>query len=501
VRKPFVVLLLSLVVAAGLSHADISLEPAVVELAVTFQAYAPRQPWSKETPGVRSASAVVVGGGLLLTSAQMVADATLVRAGKHGIPPRVPAAVVHIDFDVNLALLSVGDPTFGEDLEQVSLAEQVPREGTVQSARWSNGRLEVSNSRVGRLEVRSGPTSEMAHAFLRVKSDLGGGGWAEPVFAQGRLVGVTASQDEEFANVIPVELIRAYLAQHGEGIRYRGFPQLGFSWQAASSAALAGYLGLEGPPRGVVVLRVPWGTTGCGILQPRDLLLSVAGRDIDAEGYFEHPVYGRLLLPHLISAGYAAGDRVSARLIRGGKTRDIELTLRRYPEDLRLVPGRRSDRPPPYVVAGGLVFRELDGDYLAAWGSEWRDRADPRLVTYWELWRDAQSQVRRRVILLTNVLPDTYNLGYHGLANLVVESVNGVPATSLSSLEEGFRAPADGVHRILFEPNPTRREVVLDAAGYEAATSRILSRYGVPEGTRREGSPQLAEEPVCDPAP
>ena len=496
-----VALLIALVAAADLSHADSSLEPAVVELAVTFQAYNPRQPWSKEAPGVRSASAVVVDGGLLLTSAQMVADATLVRAGKHGIPPRVPAAVVHVDLDVNLALLAVGEATFGEDLEQVRLAERVPREGTVQSARWSNGRLEVSNSRVGRLEVQSGPTSEMAHAFLRVKSDLGGGGWAEPVFAQGRLVGVTASQDEEFANVIPVELIRAYIAQHGEGARYRGFPQPGFSWQAASNAALAGYLGLEGPPRGVVVLRVPWGTTGCGILQPRDLLLSVAGQEIDAEGYFEHPVYGRLLLPHLISAGYTAGDRVAARVIRDGEARDIELTLRRYPEDLRLVPGRRSDRPPPYVVAGGLVFRELDGDYLAAWGSEWRERADPRLVTYWELWRDAQSQARRRVILLTNVLPDAYNLGYHGLANLVVESVNGIPTTSLSSLEEGFRAPADGVHRIVFEPNPTRREVVLDAAGYGAATSRILARYGIPEGTRRDRSPLLAEETACDPAP
>ena len=496
-----IAVLLAAVVAPGPSDADSSLEPAVVELAVTFQGYDPRQPWSKRVPGGRSASAVVVGRGLLLTSAQMVSDATLVRAGKYGVPPRAPAAVVHVDPDVNLALLSVEDPTFGGDLQEVSLAERIPREGTVQSARWRNGRLETSNSRVGRLEVRSGPTSEMAHAFLRIKSDLGGGGWADPVFSEGRLVGVTVSQDEEFANVIPVEMIRTYLAQHKAGVPYRGFPQLGFSWQAASNAALAGHLGLDGRLRGVVVLTVPWGATGCGTLRPRDLLLSIGGQEIDPEGYFQHPDYGRLLLPHLITAGHTAGDRVPARVVRDGEIRDIELTLRRYPEDLRLVPGRRSDRAPPYLVAGGLVFRELDGDYLAAWGDEWRERADPRLLTYWELWRDAQSQARRRVIVLTNVLPDTYNLGYHGLANLVVESVNGVPATSLPSLEEGFRQPADGVHRIVFEPNPTRREVVLDGMGFAAATARILDHYGVPEGSRRERSPPPESEPACSPAP
>lgn len=493
-------LLLAWLAAPGAALALGSPERTVAALTVTFQGYEPRQPWSKGAPGVRSAMAVVVDGGFLLTSAQMVSDATLVRAGKNGLPPRLPARVVHVDPEINLALLSVESPEFMGDLAPAELAERAPREGTVQSVRWRNGQFEVSSSRVGRVEVRSGPNGGMTHAFLRLKSDLGGGGWAEPVFEEGRLVGLTASQDEDFANAIPVELIRAYLAQQRKAAPYRGFPQLGFSWQPANGPALAGHLGLDGPPRGVLVLDVPWGATGCGVLRPRDLLLSVAGLDIDAEGYFEHPAYGRLLFPHLAVEGHAAGDAVPARVLRDGSVREVELLLRRYPEDLRLVPGRRSDRAPPYLVAGGLVFRELDGDYLASWGDEWRERADPRLVIHAELSRDAQTQARRRLIVLTNVLPDAYNLGYHGLANLVVESVNGAPAASLGALEEAFRAGRDGVHRVVFEPNSTRREVVLDAAEYEAATRRILSRYGIPEGVRRELTAPREADPPCPPA-
>jgi len=468
----------------------------VVELSVTYQTYDPRQPWTKTNTRARSAMAVVVEGGLLLTTAQMVGDATLIQAEKFGSPPRTPVRVVQVDPEVNLALLAPDDPAFLADLTPVRLDDALPTAGAVHSVRWKGGRLEVSASRVARIEVRRTQTSDLEHAFLRVKSDLGGGGWAEPVFREDRLVGLTASQTEDLANALPVEVIRGYLEANRAGAPYPGFGNLGIAWQVLRNRALAGYLGVTAPPRGVLVLDAPWGSSACGALRTGDVLLALDGHPIDTEGYYEHPRYGRLRFTHIATEGHLAGDVLDARVLRGGRDMEVRLTLRRYPASARLIPGPLPDSPPAYLVAGGLVFRELAADYLGAWGDNWRDTADTRLVAYWDLEREVQRPGRRRVVILAYVLPDAFNLGYHDLANLPVREVNGLPVDSLEDVAEGLGNPPGAFHRILFEPNPARSDVVLDAATLDAATETILTRYGIPARTRLSPPPP-APEPSC----
>jgi len=476
-------------------------EGQVVELTVTFQTYDPRQPWAKTNPRSRSAMAVVTEGCSLLTTAQMVADATLIQAEKFGSPPRTPVRVLQADPEVNLALLAPEDPTFCADLTPVRLDDALPTAGPVNSVRWRSGRLEVSASRVARIEVRRSQTSDLEHAFLRVKSDLGGGGWAEPVFREDRLVGLTSSQSEDLANVLPVEVVRDYLrANRAEGA-YPGFGNLGFSWRVLRNRALAAYLGEAGPPRGVLVLDVPWGSSGCGALRTGDVLLELDGQPIDAEGYYVHPRYGRLRFTHIAVEDHLAGDVLDARVFRDGGKATVRVPLRRYPSGSRLIPGRLPDSPPPYFVAGGLVFRELAADYLGAWGEEWREVADTRLVAYWDLEREAQRPNRRRVVILAYVLPDAFNLGYHDLANLPVREVNGVPVASLGDVADGLRHPIGRFHRIGFEPNPVRRDLVLDAATFEAETEAILVRYGIPERFRSVPPPPDPNPPCPEPKP
>jgi len=488
---------LPLLLAAPARASEPAYEAQVVELSATYQSWDPRQPWAKSPPRTRGAMAVVVEGRLLLTAAQMVGDATLLRVGRDGAPPREPARVVHVDPEVNLALLTVDDPSFFEGLAPVVWAEAVPTQGVVRSARWRNGQFEVSSSRVGRVEVRPSHTGDLEHAFLRVKSDLGGGGWAEPVFEGDRFLGLTVSQSDDLANVIPAEVVRAYLESARAPQGYAGFASLGFSWQPARNPALTHFLGLAGKPRGVLVLGVPWGSSGCGELQARDLLLTLDGRAIDADGFYLHPRYGRLGFAHLAVEGHRAGEVLAAQVLRAGKLVELALTLRRYPGAARLIPGRQADRPPPYLVAGGLVFGELDGDYLAAWGEDWASAAETRLVALWELERHAQGPGRRRVVLLRYVLPAPYNQGYHDLADLPVEAVNGVAVSSIADLVAGFQTPRGPFHRISLAPNPVRTEVLLDARSFAAASAEILDTYGVPAPLRLPAEPAPEPVPPC----
>ncbi len=486
---------ISLAVAAGAS-ARPGYDDQVLNLLVTSQRFDERRPWAKRPPRSRSGSALVVEGGVLLTEAEMIRDATLIQVEKHANARRVPARVVHVDHDIDLALLAVDQPGFFDDLEPARIADSMPTEGVVYSVRWRNRQLEVSGSRVARIEVRKNPYGSIQHAFLLLATDLSGGGWAEPVFSKDGFIGLTTAQEGQYATVIPAEIVSAYLERVRSG-DYRGFPSLNPAWQLNLDRALASFLGLEGEPRGVVLREVPHGSTGCDELRPRDVLLGLAGQDIDALGNYQHPRYGKQRFLHALIEKVQPGERVPARVLRDGQVLDVEIRARRYPDSARLVPWNRTDSPPPYVVAGGLVFREFDGSYLRSWGEGWRHEAPPNLVYRYELEKETQTPERRRIILLSQVLPSAYNVGYHDLENLALEEINGRPIDSVAEVEEAFRHPENGLHRIRFHPADLRWEIHLDAEGFEEATAKILRDYNVPERIRLRDDASALEPVDC----
>jgi hypothetical protein len=225
----------------------------------------------------------------------------------------------------------------------------------------------------------------------------------------------------------------------------------------------------------------------------------VEGFALDAMGKFEHPRYGQLAFQHILVDGHRPGDRVRFQLLRDGEILDVDVELRRNPGADWLVPDHRDQSPPPYLVAGGLVIRELDGNYLRAWGKDWRKRAPANLVQRYDRERESQTAERRRILLLSKVLPDPYNLGYHQLANLALAEVNGRSVYSVADADEAFRHPIGEFHRLRFYRDDLRREVVLDAASFEEATARILESYGIPARIRLRPPGRERVTVDCDP--
>lgn len=487
----------SLAGAAPPSPRD-ALRGGVVGLAVTFQGWDEDRPWSKTDPGSRRAVGVVVPGPFILTPARMIDDATFIQIEKFGRPTQAPTRVAFSDAEIGLALLAVDDPAFFADLRPVTLADRTPVEGTVQSVRWQDQQLESAASRVKRFRVAEAFLGRLQHAFLEVQTDMQGGGWGEPVFLEDRLVGITVAQErDQRARIVPVEILAAFLARARDPGSYRPFPVFGVKWQVNKDRALAAFLGQSGPPRGVVVRDVPWGSSGCGVIEPRDILLSIDGVEIDAEGFYTHPRLGQILFPHHLVERHAAGDEVPVTLLRAGRLVEATIRLRDNPVALALIPERRGDEPPPYVVAGGLVLRELDADYLRSWGADWLTKAPLPLLTRYYLDQDEQQPGRRRIVILASVLPSEYDIGYQDLRNLVVESVNGMPIDSIQDVAEALARPGDGFHTIAFEPNPTRREAILDAASFEDATAKALETYDIPAAIRLRSAPPPDGGPVC----
>jgi hypothetical protein len=84
------------------------------------------------------------------------------------------------------------------------------------------------------------------------------------------------------------------------------------------------------------------------------------------------------------------------------------------------------------------------------------------------------------------VLPDVFNLGYQDERFIVLDKVDGRIIATLSDLVEALRAPAAGsdVHRFEFMRGQGLERILLDAAGLDAATERVIKFYGIPAATR-----------------
>jgi PDZ domain-containing protein len=463
-------------------------ETGVVGLNVTFQKWDEDRPWVKTKPETRRASAVLVGERRILTTADTLDDATFLQLSTFGRTRQGQLRVERIDRSLDLALLALEDDASLEGLRPVALAERTPTSGTLRTTRWRNQQLEVAASRVIRIEVERSLVSGESGAVLHMRTDLAGGGWAEPVFDGEKLVAVTISQSSDESRSVPVELLRRFLDGLASDSSATGISTLGANWQVNRDSAVSRFLGLEGAATGILIRQVPWGSTGCGALKPRDVLLEIGGEAIDAEGYYRHPWLSRIGFNEILAERYRPGDQVPARVLRDGHPLALTLTARSYPAALSLVPFYRGG-PPPYVIAGGLVLRELDLPYLKTWGKDWEKQAPDPLLSRYRFETEAQSPERRRFVMISSVLPSSYNVGYQELRDVVIERVNEREIGKIEDVVAALAHPLDGYHVFELSADSPRDQVVLEASDLDAATAAILEEYSIPAAQRMRGEP------------
>ncbi len=258
---------------------------------------------------------------------------------------------------------------------------------------------------------------------------------------------------------------------------YPGFARAGLSWQDLTNPALRLTLGVAEVDGGVRLTRVLHHGSGGEVLQEGDVLLSVAGRAIDATGQYEHPLYGRMIFAVLFTDGVRPGEALPVRVLRDGVRSDLRLTLRRMTSEQDRVPPYILGRGPDYVAVGGLVFQELSSAYLAA--AESARRSPIRLQI--ENDRVGQDSVDDggRIVFLSSVLPDAVNLGYQDLRDLLLSRVNGLEVKSLAELRQVLAKPERGFHVIDFVPGQGTERVVLDATEAAIAEERVRRLYDV----------------------
>jgi len=282
--------------------------------------------------------------------------------------------------------------------------------------------------------------------------------------------------------VIPVSFAHAILEARKKG-QFTGLGYFHFIWQRAENPASLEYLKLPGRPRGVIVMNVPTRPDEREqTLKVRDVILQIDGFDIDTHGDYDDPEFGRVMLENLSTRRKWAGDIFKIQIWRDAKAMEVSYQLPKFAYTNSLVPAAIYDREPEYVILGGLVFQPLTCAFLQIWGSDWKQQAPFRLNYFNE---QSPSTERPSLVLLSQVLPDDYNIGYQEQHGLVLEKVNGRPIRRLVELREAFQKPRDGFHVIEFAAGDALQRIVVAAGDPERdATRRVLERYGIAESYR-----------------
>jgi S1-C subfamily serine protease len=491
-------LLLAAVIPGALRAQD-GLRTSVLKVFVVQKPADYYQPWQMGYQMPSSGSGFILSGHRIITNAHVVSDQVHIQVMKAGDTRKYTAKVVFVGHDTDLAELSVSDPAFFDGTKPVVFGPMPKQRDRVAAYGFPAGgdELSITEGVVSRIEVR--PYAHSGSNLLTVQTDaaINPGNSGGPVFKDGKFVGVSfqgysGAQLQNTGYFIPTVLVERFLKDVADG-SYDGVPGMGVVWQKLENPALRRRLGLPGPNGGVMITKVIPGAGADGVLKEGDVLNVLDGVPVAENGTIPFGDAERVDLSHLLSL-HQMSETAKVQLWRDGKTLNVDVPLYDIPD---LVPGPEYDKRPSYFVYAGLVFQNLNQNFMRLF-----DAAAPvRMRDYAEL--GLKTEDLKEVVFINVVLPHDVNVGYHKLGQAIVTEVNGQKIHQLKDVITALKKPQDGYQVVKLDhwngsPDNRAAEVVLDAKEADKANAEILKAFGIAsdrsDDLKDEEAPEKAKE-------
>jgi S1-C subfamily serine protease len=460
-----------------------STELSVVRVNSTNQNYDFFRPWSKKSPYVRHGLGAVLAGNRVLVTAELVANHSYIELERPESGEKIDAKVLCVDYESNLALLQPSKPEFLASLKPLELtfdAEVGDRVNVLQLE--SNDAMVVTPGPITTVEVSRYQLENTAFLVYRLSLPLQfrENSFTAPVIKEGKLAGLMMRYDPrtQSVDVLAAPVIGHFLKDVDDG-GYQGFPRLGVEYGPTRDPQLRHYAKMPAGTGGVYVTEVAKdGPADKAGVKVGDVIFSINDHAIDQDGNYDEPLYGRISLSHLVSTESFAGQKMPLEFLRDGQPQKVEVTLSHPSAEEYISVPYVIDRPPRYVVSGGLIFQELSRQYLKEWGGDWQKQAPQRLVYLDRYQNGLNKEGSKHIVILSQVLSAASNIGYEDLNYLVVTAVNGMPIKSLDDLPQALAKPVDGFDKIEFEDSP--KAIYLDAKTLEEDNKSLQESYGLP---------------------
>jgi hypothetical protein len=192
-------MLVALFLIGGSARAG-GLDSSVVLVTASKQPPSIESPWEFQALKTVQCLGTVVDGGYILVTAFVVIDAKLIEMKRIGQSKIDQLKVKFIDPESNLALLELVEKSAGKKLEPLDLGDKLPLgSGANLYSAPKGGKFILHQAYLSSVSSAKVPTSSMEMLYYQFKIQEKGLGWGEPILSDGKLVGLTAGQNDEYA--------------------------------------------------------------------------------------------------------------------------------------------------------------------------------------------------------------------------------------------------------------------------------------------------------------
>jgi S1-C subfamily serine protease len=458
-------------------------ERSVVQILTYMQQPVWDAPWRFESVQRAGGTGFVIKGKRIMTNAHVVSWAKQIIVHRYQDPRPYVAEVEFVGHDCDLAVLTVEDKRFFDNLEPLDFGELPKVRSAVLTYGYPAGGEEISYTRgvVSRIQLE--PYAHIGNRqFLSVQTDaaINPGNSGGPVIQDDRVVGVAFQGTPGLENTgffIPPPVIDHFLKDVADN-RYDGFPQAGARVVPLQNPAYRALLKL--PDDGVgsrvdSLLPIP---SSEKVLKPDDVLLRIGQYSVASDATI---LYQNNRLSAALAFQFAQqGESVPIEVWRDGCKQELQLPVNIYEGDK--AGGFQYTGLPRYFVYGGLVFTPLSLDYLRTLG---RNAEQSHSDLYYELYyrrSENAAKARPEPIILASVLADAVNANVATRGRMLVDKINGVRIEKLEDVVRAVQASTNEFDVIEFLPHHNFE--CLERAEVAKVNAAILKTYGLPKDRR-----------------
>ncbi|RYY24528.1 MAG: serine protease [Chitinophagaceae bacterium] len=450
-----------------------SIEKSVVKISVTKQQYDYNQPWQKSNQSKSSGSGCVIQGNRILTCAHVVEFGEFIEVKKTKDSRRYTASIEFLAPEYDLAVLKLDDESFFTRTKPLPIGDlpDIGKKVTVYGFPTGGNDLSVTSGIVSRIENIDFSYDNYNDLGIQIDAAINPGNSGGPVVMDTSLAGVAfqgKSSSQNIGYMIPTTVIKAFLKDIADST-YEGPVPVLIQWQNLENTALRKCFGIADTATGVLVNKVHYCSALAGAVQPDDILLSIDHKDIQNDGsvYINNDVKTSF---ETIIKNKNLDDTVALHILRQGLDTTIMLPLE-YTRTKDLLVGK-VDLEPKYYIQNGFVFTTPSYYYFQD-ESYWQYYY-PQL-SYYYYGKVLNTQEQQEIVMISSVLPDKSNVGYHDVSNRIVSKINGYEIRNFNDLIRAFDRKTDFY---TIEDSEGNR-YVLDATNLNENNNEIFRKYGI----------------------